>query len=483
MRLSTFFNLGVTQHEVDFVDIDITNDTPLYIDPHFLASRTDAWSRDATTSIRSFFRHFLTLVRSGEQDEAFQLFLCLREPNETRLGMSRARSQGRGVGQEDARKIFDSLLESKAVHTGLVEDIEDCRIFVERVDKDKASDMTTNIIRSQLIRYTQRQCKLWKIPVTQDVPSGKIWSRAEKRWHEAYEEMLVVSGNKLLLVPKGIVAFNLAYTPQCYHQHFVLNYLQSHHLSINSALVQTRRKKRRGEAVRFVTKKSLKETEAGFSKEYLRTFTQSHPAVFQEFRTSSRSRGRSLENQELTPESVEPVIDRLIAALKEIETGNENAGRYHRTIAAALELVFYPRLISPEVEREINEGRKRIDIVFDNAAETGFFHRIHTTHQTPSQYIFVECKNYGRELGNPELDQMIGRFSPNRGKFGLIVCRSLGDEALFMKRCSDTYDAQQGIIIHLTDNDVIRLLTEVRAGQSHPEDKLLAERFREIALR
>lgn len=232
-----------------------------------------------------------------------------------------------------------------------------------------------------------------------------------------------------------------------------------------------------------MTKKSLTETEAGFSKQYLRTFTQSHPEVFQNFRASPRSRGRSLENQELTAESVEPVIDRIVAALKDIKPGTEDAGRYHRTIAAALELIFYPRLISPEIEREINEGRKRIDIVFDNAAETGFFHRIHTTFQTPSQYIFVECKNYGRELGNPELDQMIGRFSPNRGKFGLIVCRSLRDEALFMKRCSDTYEAQQGIIIPLTDDDVIRLLTELRAGQSHPEDNLLADRFRKIALR
>lgn len=202
-----FFQLGVTQHEIDFVDIDIENDTPLFIDPHFLVTRTDAWSRDATTSIRSFFRHFLALVRPGERDQAFDLFLHLREPNETRLGLSRARSRGRGVGHEDARKIFDSLLESKAVETGLVDDIEDCRIFVERVDKDKASDMTTNIIRSQLIRYTKRQCQLWKIPLTPDVPSGKMWNRADKRWEEMYEEMLVVSGNKLLLVPKGKGAF------------------------------------------------------------------------------------------------------------------------------------------------------------------------------------------------------------------------------------------------------------------------------------
>lgn len=125
MKISTYLKLGVTQHEIDFVDIDIDNDTPLFIDPHFLATRSDSWSKDSTRNIRSFFRYFLNLVRSGKKEKALEFFLFLREPNETRLGLSKERSQGRGVGKEDARKIFHSLLSSRAVQSGLVEDIED----------------------------------------------------------------------------------------------------------------------------------------------------------------------------------------------------------------------------------------------------------------------------------------------------------------------------------------------------------------------
>ena len=482
MRISRHFNLGVTQHEIDFVDIDIDNDTPLFIDPHFLATRTDSWSADATRSIRSFFRHFLTLVRGGNKAEALDLFLFLREPNETRLGLSEGRSQGRGVGEEDARKIFNSLLSSRAVQSGLVEDIEDCRIFVDGVDKDKASDMATNIIRKQLIAYTQRQCRLWNISLTPDVPSGGLWNRAEKRWDEDHTEMLVLGTRKLLLVPKGIVAYNLAYTPQRYHQHFVLNYLQNHHLRINSALVKQRKPKKGRPGEKYVTKKSIVETEAPFSKEYIARFTQSHPDIFRQFKGAKVSRSRPLDNRELTDEGVGPVIDRLMSEIRVIKPGNEEATRYHRTIAAALELIFYPRLVSPEIEREINEGRKRIDLVFDNAAETGFFYRLHTTHQTSCQFIKVECKNYSRELANPELDQMVGRFDPNTGKFGLIVCRSLEDEALFLKRCSDSYKSQHGIILPLTDSDIIHLLNELKAGREHPEEEVLMARFREVAL-
>lgn len=482
MKISRYLKLGVTQHEIDFVDIDIDNDTPLFIDPHFLATRADSWSKDATRNIRSFFRHFLTLVRSGQKDKALDLFLFLREPNETRLGLSKDRSQGRGVGEEDARKIFDSLLSSRAVQTGLVEDVEDCRIFVEGIDRDKVSDMATNIIRKQLIAYTQKQCRLWDISVTRDVPSGMMWNRAEKSWGEIHTDMLVIGTRRLLLVPKGIVAYNLGYTPQRYHQHFILNYLQSYHLSINSALVQSRKPKRGQPGEKYVTKKSIVKKEAPFSKEYIATFTQSHPDIFKRFKETKGPRSRPLDSRELTDDGVGPVVDRLIRELLSIKPGNEEATRYHRTIAAALEFIFYPRLVSPEIEKEINEGRKRIDLLFDNAAEEGFFFRLHTTYQTSCQFIKIECKNYTREIANPELDQMIGRFDPNTGKFGLIVCRSLEDQELFLKRCNDSYRSQHGIIIPLTDADIINVLGELKQGQEHPAERVLMEKYRKVAV-
>jgi hypothetical protein len=95
----------------------------------------------------------------------------------------------------------------------------------------------------------------------------------------------------------------------------------------------------------------------------------------------------------------------------------------------------------------------------------------------------VECKNYSREVANPELDQMGGRFSPNRGKVGLIVCRSIDNMDTFLARCSDTYRDQRGIILPLVDADLIALLEEVKAGKRVPDEDLLQERLRQVALR
>ncbi|WP_241433363.1 hypothetical protein [Listeria grandensis] len=55
MKISELFELNRTQNELDFVDIDIENDMPLFIDPYFLSIREDRWSINANRTLESFF--------------------------------------------------------------------------------------------------------------------------------------------------------------------------------------------------------------------------------------------------------------------------------------------------------------------------------------------------------------------------------------------------------------------------------------------
>jgi hypothetical protein len=481
MKISQVFNLNKSQYELDFVDIDPTGDLPLFIDPYFLAQRADSWSINASRTVRSFFQHLVTLLANDQIDDARGIFQHLGEPKETFLGLSSGEPQGRGIGSIDADKIFDSLLESKAVETGLVEDLEDCRIFVDGIDKDKLSDLTTNIIRHHLIEYTVQQCNLWGIPFALNVPSGFFWNREELEWQNTYTNMLVIDDRKILLVPKAITSFRLGYTPQKYHQHFVLNFLQHEHLRLNSALVRHRRR-RDGTETSYVTKKDIRITEAPPNKEFLRRFTQAHPEVFQDFKTRTAQTLESPKNEEFGAPDIEEVIDHLLERLRAIPAGPHSATQYHRLVVGILELVFYPKLTCPQVEREIHEGRKRIDITFDNAAQHGFFHRLHTVYRTPAQFIFVECKNYSDDPENPQLDQLSGRFSLNRGKFGLLLCRTIENIDLFLSRCSDTYRDDRGMIIPLVDADLVEMLEAVRRKNDERIETILYDKFRGIAL-
>ncbi|MCA2438576.1 MULTISPECIES: hypothetical protein [Vibrio] len=478
MKISEIFNLGTTQFEVDFVDIDIDTDTPLFVDPFFLGTRPDFLSTEASRTLRSFFQTFVSLVRTGSEAQARSLFNNLHEPNETCLGLSRGRPRGNAIGEVDGDKLFQSIVQSDAVKTGIVEDLEDFRLFIDGIDKDKISDMTTNIIRRHLIEYTQAQCRLWGIPLQDNVQSGICWDASTRSWINFYTEMLVIEGRKILLTPKNIVSYAKKYTPQKYFNHFVLEYLQREHITSGSFLVQHRR-----DGTPYVTKKSLKETVAEYSKDFLANFTDSHPDVFADFKDWVTHNSEAIKNEEIVEEDPIAIAEYLIEKLNSVPSGSNDATLYHRVVVGILEFLFYPDVISPIVEQEIHDGRKRIDITFDNAAINGFFYRLHTTYQTPAQFIFVECKNYTKEVVNPEFDQLAGRFSVNRGKVGLLLCRQTDNMDLLLDRCNDTYVDGRGIMLPIVDADLVAMLRNVIDEVINPYEQLLSDKFRSVALR
>jgi hypothetical protein len=115
-------------------------------------------------------------------------------------------------------------------------------------------------------------------------------------------------------------------------------------------------------------------------------------------------------------------------------------------------------LASPKKEQPVNDGRKRIDILFRNASDDGFFSRLVHFHKVHCPYVHVECKNYSEDPANPELDQLTGRFSRRRGMFGILVCRSVADPKRLLKRLQDIAKQTEGVVIVLDDSDICRLI-------------------------
>lgn len=147
MKISEIFKLGVNQIHLDFVDIDTDKDYPLYIDPYLISTRNDPWSVEVDRIIKNFFSKVVEFIRNSEHDKAIELFQFMSEPKETCLGISGTGTKnGRGVGEGNATGIIEEIIRSKAIETGIVRNIEDIIVFVDDVDKDKLSDMTTNII-------------------------------------------------------------------------------------------------------------------------------------------------------------------------------------------------------------------------------------------------------------------------------------------------------------------------------------------------
>jgi hypothetical protein len=123
---------------------------------------------------------------------------------------------------------------------------------------------------------------------------------------------------------------------------------------------------------------------------------------------------------------------------------------------------------------------KRIDITYSNTGRGVFFGWLATHYTCPK--IMIECKNYGNDIGNPELDQLSSRFSPNRGRVGMLICRSFQDKPRFLKKCRSTADDDRGFVITLDDSDLKVLVAQAKVGQAQGDFPLLRSRVDDLVM-
>ncbi|MEU6817771.1 hypothetical protein [Streptomyces sp. NPDC046860] len=461
-RVSEYYRLGRTQGTLDFVDVDTVNDIQVYVDPGSIRYLEDDWGKQCLKMLETFFDSVLDSVRSNDKRRTVSLLSQLREPNETHLGISRGPSAGRGFGSKMGAAFAQKLAESEAAKSGLIQDLEDTAFFIDGVDMDIVSDVTTNIIRGPLIAYTQQMADIFNIPLEEDVVSGPVWNPTTLEWENGYTQLPVPDGNKLLLVPKMIVRRSMHMSRNEYYRNHLVPVLQEEEAKVAlRGLAETVRSRRK---VR-VTKKLIAE-KYGSTKPDVTRETLKRPSVYEHYRAIKRQVApQPLSHEELSLTSATPMPDyeQLLEAVLAVPSGKPDATRYHDAVESLLTAIFYPSLSMSDKESNIHDGRKRIDISYTNTARDGFF-RYLTRHRIQSRYVFVECKNYGKDVTNPELDQLSSRFSTLRGQFGILACRSFKDKDLFLRRCRDTASDGRGYVVALDDEDLKRLVADVVAA-------------------
>lgn len=473
MRVSELYELGLEQASLDFVDVDVRDDTHLFIDPRALHHVDTEWTQECVSDLQSFISTVLSRIQSGDDAGARVLLASLSEPNETHLGVSEGRARGRGMGPDLAKTIWEGLKTSRAVESGLIEDLEDTILFIEHIGHDIISDITTNIIRGPLIGYTQEVAAYYEIPLQDNVVSGRIWDGGRRSWTQGFTKLPVTEYGRLLLVPKVIVRRSPSFNPGEYYNHYILPFLAERELSSASGLVQMFKGRPR------VTKKSLRER-YGEGKRVNLDITLQHPVILDHYRAVKSRPQMPSDHQQFTDfaNTPEPDWDKLLNAVRAARPGLDDASKYHLAVEALLSALFYPALVMPVRESKIHEGRKRLDIKYTNDATRGFFHWLHAVHKTPSASVVVECKNYGSELKNPEFDQLTGRFAPQRGQIGFLCYRGFGDKADVIRRCRDAALDRRGYVIALDDDDLAELVEERRSW--NVDFAYLHRRFNEL---
>lgn len=474
-RFSKHFKLELSQHQLDFVDVNNEHDTPVYVDPYAIEVRDDEWAAKASESIRIFFKEVLDAVREGDWARAENLMSHLSEPQETFLGVSRDIPQGKGVGRKQSQQLIRAIRGSKAFKTGLLSDLSEMALYVDGIDRDKISDLTTNIIRNHLVDYTQQQCDLYEIE-TEGYNGPALWDNRRKNWIARSVQLPFIKSQPILLVPKYIVRRKLSLDSQEFYNKQITDYLVAENLRANSSLVQVL--KTTGEKV--VRKGDVREKNPK-SKTLIANTVAAHPELLDLYKKIAKQHGPmvTFDDEEDTP-TLTAVCSRLADRFQEIQPGPKNADKYHTLVMGSLTALFYPDLILPRKEWDIHDGRKRVDLVFTNAADTGFFSQRRDDKNVGANTVIVECKNYTSDIANPEIDQLLGRFDKNRGYFGIITCRSIDNARGLQKRLVDAASRQQGYIIALTDDDIVTML---RAKANLEDERIQARlhsKFRDL---
>lgn len=221
---------------VPFVNVDTEEDTLLFLQPRlFRLQEDDPFAAAATLVFDDFSRTALGLLRSDmakDHRRAQKLFSELPEPYETRLGYACNSRDGKGTAEGLGEKIYQALTEDieALVKVLVFKNLESLPMFVEHIDRDRVSDMTTCIIKGVLLDFTELMISQYPELAAHEEGLAQyvftVWDPEESRWMERAAMVPVVGGQPLILVPKSWVAPNLLVSARRFHGVGVLGYVQ-----------------------------------------------------------------------------------------------------------------------------------------------------------------------------------------------------------------------------------------------------------------
>ncbi|MGW6004374.1 hypothetical protein ACWFNS_09170 [Oerskovia enterophila] len=232
----------ITEHykitgPVPFVDVEVLSDNRLFVDPHairlsrspspFVSQAIECADTFCSEVTESVIARTPASYRQGEA--LLQRFM---EPAETRLGMAATGFQGHGGSEGIGSLIWQTLMSDVEflVRMGVLRQIEDLPVFVEGVDRDITSDITTRIIYHPLARFTEAMIHTYPqftagTNVAQTY-SKQVWDPVAREWTTADVLLPVIDGKPVLLVPKGWARSTLLMSASRYYETSVLSFAQ-----------------------------------------------------------------------------------------------------------------------------------------------------------------------------------------------------------------------------------------------------------------
>ena len=155
MKLFTKYNIP---DNAGFVNVELAKDNTVWIDPMMMHMDKSEMGKRCCLIVQQYFSHLLKLAINNDYKMGYLYTKNFSEINETRLGYSKNKPNGLSGGEHLGNKIFDLIKDSSAIKTGMIGDIFDAEVMIEKLGVDKLSDFISNLILEELVLYTQEEC-------------------------------------------------------------------------------------------------------------------------------------------------------------------------------------------------------------------------------------------------------------------------------------------------------------------------------------
>lgn len=217
LHVSQYFNLNSGEEDLDFFDLNLHFDSPLFIDPFLIRKSNLNHEKELFNRFSIFFKlayskYTNCLTNNLKLDEVID-FLSFKEPKHILLGYDKDSNDGRGLATDFANAIT-RFFQQGTLAKYIIENsnaFPDGQInpsifaaLAKGVGPDGLSDLTANLMMDYLVQYTLEQCKLWNIP-TKNLKVESYFDFDLNEWDSLYAELPenpFKKGQPFILVPK-----------------------------------------------------------------------------------------------------------------------------------------------------------------------------------------------------------------------------------------------------------------------------------------
>ena len=192
----------------DCFDPILVTDTELFVDPFAIYDESDGLFANSFEKIVSYFNEAFKLAakapeRHGVLYEKLKSMMTFPEVNEIGLGYSDS-NNGAGMSIRFRDQIIDSIYRS--IERGMegYRHFEEIAIFENGIGCDRISDITCNILKEEIISYTQTICSKLNIPMQKIKMRNTRFDLKNLRWVENDVELPYnkYKNRGILLIPK-----------------------------------------------------------------------------------------------------------------------------------------------------------------------------------------------------------------------------------------------------------------------------------------